>query len=179
MISSLNGGPDRHVAFFCRFSAELLKNSRWVFGNRTIHIKFHPTSAGLFEDNLEITFLDTVLKKSFIIVRSIAGTLGSRSDHEALKPSAPYTRRQRTHVNKPRFIVPAGRPPAWSATEFRVPLGEYKAPKDVIEAAYGEDGKPSMSTQEFRERFMPVEFNLKTYWRAFGIPLFIEEEKMR
>jgi helicase MOV-10 len=163
------------------FSVELLGQNRWIINQRVIKVEFCSTGLfdGLYEDTLELLFRDIILQKNFVIVRSIASTVGSKVDQEVLKASSPYTPRRRTRPAKYGRIISCGRPLEWSATTYKAFLPEFKAPADLIEAAYGEDGRPSMSTQEFRQRFMPSEFNLKTYEAAFRTPLYIEEEKMK
>lgn len=161
------------------FSAELVNNSRWINYPRILNIKLYPDTDEIYEDRLELLNCDVVSKK-FIILRNITATVGSRADQEELKALPPYTPRKRTRTSPPAWVVSAGRPPSWSKTMRKSFFGSFEAPKDLIEAAYGEDGQPTMPVQAFREvHASPIQpeklryrFKVSYLARLMGMPLY-------
>jgi len=167
-----------HVAF-ARFSATLSGQSRWINNGRprSLVIIFHPSYAGRYQDTLELVFFDMRKKQRFLITRRIRATVGSKDDHELLKPKSPYVRRKFTPFQFEGPIIRSLRPPTWSRTKWKAALPEFKAPDDLIHAAYRRDGN-STSRQSISE-FIPSSFNSATYGKCFQVMLHIEEEKMR
>lgn len=141
---------------------------------RSIKITFRPSFEGRYEDTLELTFHDVSRSQQFSITRQIRAIVGSRDDQEDLKPKAPYTRRRYVPLPLEGRIISPLRPPTWTETKWVTSLPEYKAPKALIQAAYGPDGRRVVT-----QRFMPSVFNEETYGRSFQNVLWIEEEQRR
>ncbi|KAF8970450.1 P-loop containing nucleoside triphosphate hydrolase protein [Flammula alnicola] len=161
------------------FSARLRGKSRVVQKEMTrqVSIILHPAFAGHYEDTLELVFFNMEQKSAFVITRRVEATVGSREDHELLKPKAPYSRRKILKFNPVGPIVPSSRPPVWTKTAWVQKLPLFNPPRRLIEAAYG----PGANTQQALskvKRFMPV-FDEKTYGAWFQVLLYIEEERVK
>ncbi|TRM60446.1 P-loop containing nucleoside triphosphate hydrolase protein [Schizophyllum amplum] len=129
---------------------------------RTIILTLHPAYVGNFEDTLFVRFVDTMLGgRPFVIARKVHAVIGSRADHEQLRPSAPYVRRQMPAGFFEGAVVPSTRPTVWTRTEWKRGLGGFDAPKELIAAVYGKRGErrqsgagdPSMIQTQFLPRF--------------------------
>jgi helicase MOV-10 len=78
-----------------------------VYGREIrLTISFTQIYRGRYEDRAEIIFEDTQLGKEFVIVRALRVIVGSRADHEALQPKAPYVPRKRTNRAPASEVVP-------------------------------------------------------------------------
>lgn len=137
-------------------------------------ITFSPSHEGRYEETLELTFHDMQRGQRFSITRQIRATVGSKSDHENLKPKAPYAKRKFVPLPIEGRIISPLRPPTWTETVWATFLPEYEAPSDLIKAAYGRDG-----LKVVRRNFMPSVFNEKTYGKHFQYVIWIEEEQRR
>ncbi|KDR68378.1 hypothetical protein GALMADRAFT_257029 [Galerina marginata CBS 339.88] len=167
---------DEHGA---KFSARLRGKARVVQkgSTRYVSIVFHPSFAGYFEDILELAFFDLEKRISFIIIRTVEATVGSREDHEQLKAKAPYTRRKSTKFNPSGTIVRSLRPPTWTKTAWVEKLKTFDPPRALIDAAYG-PGSTKRAASSVK-RFMPQVFNEKTYGAWFQVLLYLEEERVK
>lgn len=133
---------------------------------------FHPSYEGRYEDTLELTFHDLTRKEQFVITRRVRAVVGSPEDHERLKPKAPYVRPKVSPYARPKKIVRVVRPTTWSYTKWVVSLPEFKAPNDMINAAFGPKSGAAVKP------FVPA-FDINNYGRFWQALLWIEEEKMR
>lgn len=78
-----------------------------VYGRDTrLTISFTQIYRGRYEDRAEILFEDTQLGKEFVIVRALRVIVGSRADHAALQPTAPYVPRRRTNRAPVNEVIP-------------------------------------------------------------------------
>ncbi|KAF8156830.1 RNA helicase [Crassisporium funariophilum] len=173
-----SGREDEHGV---RFSAHLRGRSKVVQkgSSRILSIIFHPSYAGLYEDTLELGFYDLDRRRTFVITRTVAATVGSREDHEQLKAKTPYTRREPTAPFCPTGkIVPSLRPPVWTKTAWAEWLPPYTPPPRLIEAVFGPGVHPKSALQNVK-RWMPAAFNERTYGSWFQILLFLEEERVK
>lgn len=88
------------------FSTDFTAN-KIVYGREAqLTIKFSQSYRGRYEDRAEIIFEDTQLEKEFVIVRPLRVIVGSRADHAALRPTAPYVPRRRTNRAPANEVVP-------------------------------------------------------------------------
>jgi len=88
------------------FSAGFIAN-KIIYGRETrITISFTQNYRGRYQDRAEILFEDTQLGKEFVIVRPLRVIVGSRADHAALRPTAPYVPRRRTKRAPVNEVVP-------------------------------------------------------------------------
>ncbi|KAJ3556290.1 hypothetical protein NM688_g2107 [Phlebia brevispora] len=157
-----------------RFSASVMGKSRRISpgASKTVAVTFHPSYEGQHEDTLELVFHHLQLQEQFVITRRIQAIVGSEELHERLKAKGPYVRPKFSPYEQPRKIVRVHRPPTWSYTKWAVKLPEFKAPGDLVNAAFGP--KPSATVRPF----IPP-FNIDNYGRFWQALLWIEEEKMR
>jgi len=89
-------------SFFADFTT-----SKIIYGLETrLTIRFTQDHRGRYEDRAEILFEDTQLGKEFVIVRPLRVIVGSREDHAALRPTAPYVPRRRTNRAPVNEVVP-------------------------------------------------------------------------
>jgi hypothetical protein len=153
--------------------------ARWINNGqpRSLVITFHPSYAGRYQDILELVFFDIIKKQRFLITRRICAIVGSKDDHEYLKAKSPYIKRQSTRLHFEGLIIRSLRPPTWSRTKWTVGLPEFKAPDDLIHAAYRPDGKSA--SRKAISKFVPPSFNQATYGKCFQVMLYIEEEQIR
>lgn len=147
--------------------------------DRRLSVVFHPSYAGQYEDTLELLFVDSRSNKRFIITRRVEATVGSREDHEHLKPTAPYVRRQLASFQFNGPINTSIRPPVWTSTKWVTRLPEYSPPTKLIKAAYGPAAHPHRKALANVKAFLPRDLNETTYEKYFQILLYVEEEKMR
>jgi helicase MOV-10 len=88
------------------FSVDFTAN-RVVYGWAIcVVVTFTQTYRGRYEDRAEIIFEDIQLRKRFVIVRPLRAIVGSREDHAALRPVAPYIPRRRTERAPVHDAVP-------------------------------------------------------------------------
>lgn len=88
------------------FSVDFTAN-KIVYGRENrLTISFTQSYRGRYEDRAEILFEDTQLGKEFVIVRPLRVIVGSRADHDALRPTAPYVPRRRTNRAPVNEVVP-------------------------------------------------------------------------
>lgn len=114
-----------------------------------------------------------VAKQQFVITRRLKAVVGSQEDQERLKAKAPYVRpKVSPYSERPRKIVRVERPVTWSYTKWAVKLLEYKAPQDLINAAFGL--RPSHNVKPF----IPTPLALNNYGKRWQALIWIEE-KMR
>ena len=168
------------------FSARLQGSSKnirpgWT---RTVLVLFHPSYVGHYEDTLELVFWHHDLKRRFLITRQVKAVVGDRTDHEQIRPSAPYTGPRRV----PRFnieqarIVESNRPPTWTPTVWKERLPEYKVPQRIIDAAFGPEilGRRNANAARANVKgLMPAVLSADTYATWWQVLLYVEEEQLK
>jgi helicase MOV-10 len=173
-----------HTLVPLRFTATLAGKSRWVKHDeaRTLSVKFHPAFDGEYKDDLELVFLDTSSRQRFLILRKLSAVVGSKEDHQQLKPKSAYTRPKRKlapfQFNGP--IVRSLRPPTWGPSNWTSRLPEFAPPVNLIQAAFGtQAGSNTKKILSEVKAFLPPNFTLNTYANHFQVMLYIEGEQMR
>ncbi|KAF7291981.1 RNA helicase [Mycena indigotica] len=146
-ITVLKAGMDRIVLetlamrnLASKFSATLAGKSRWVthIRARTLCIRFVPEIEGEFKDVLELVFLNVTTRERFLITRKVTATVGSKEDHELLKPTSEYVRRPRpTPIPFKGKVIQSIRPPTWGPNAWKSKLLPYEPPADLINVAFG------------------------------------------
>ncbi|OSX63564.1 hypothetical protein POSPLADRAFT_1045879 [Postia placenta MAD-698-R-SB12] len=131
---------------------------------------------GRYNDRIEFLFEDTVLHKSFAIVRPVKGIVGSQADHNLLKPIAPYVPRKRTARDPEKDVVPGVPPPALGAIKYVVKLPQAEIPKRIADAL--SRGSPSHIINFFRTSIMPSVLNSATHGRYMKTLIWTEEHRM-
>lgn len=141
----------------------------------TVHLK--QAYIGRYEDRIEFVFQDTQLQRSFLISRPLRATVGNRSEHEDLRPKAPYVPRARDSRPEPKEVVEGVKPPAITAVKYAVTLPHAVIPKHLRSVLSSPDSSKRIS-QIFQRMFMPRELDSDTYSKHFKHLLWIEELKM-
>ncbi|KAK7052594.1 RNA helicase [Favolaschia claudopus] len=167
-----------------RFSATLAAKFRWVKNGkpRTLAIQFLPSEFdGEYKDVLELVFLNRSTRQRFLITRRVFAVVGSKDDHEQLKPKTPYQRRRRAPFQFNGPIVPSLRPPTWGPIKWTSRLLPFDPPPALIQAAFGESDSQRKRSGILHgvKQFVPSAFNLNTYAQHFQTMLYIEEEQKR
>ncbi|KIM42180.1 hypothetical protein M413DRAFT_70670 [Hebeloma cylindrosporum] len=160
MRSSGRGDEHGH-----KFSARLRGKSKMIQKGTTrqVSVVLHPSDQGRYEDMLELVFWHSEKRTTFVITRTVEATIGSREDHELLKPKAPYQRRKFVKFRPVGEIVPSLRPPAWTRATWVDKLPSFNPPGKLIDAAYGPRSLQTKQALANVKKFMPDVFNEKSY----------------
>jgi len=169
------------TVFRGRFSARLRGKSKLIQKGMTrqVSVVLHPSDQGRYEDMLELVFWHSEKHTTFVITRTVEATIGSREDHELLKPKAPYQRRKFVKFRPVGEIVPSLRPSAWSKTTWVDKLPNFYPPAKLIDAAYGPRSVQTQQAMANVKKLMPNAFNLQNYGTWFQNLLYIEEERVK
>ncbi|KAJ7669415.1 RNA helicase [Mycena polygramma] len=157
-----------------KFSISLAGKSRWInpHAARTLSVQFHPSFDGEYKDVLELLFLDTSTRDRFLITRKLCAVVGSKDDHQQLKPKAPYARRKPAPFQFDGPIIRSLRPPNWGPTKWTSRLLEYKSPDALIQVAFGpHSGTNTKTILQTVKQFLPDAFTSNTYAQFFQVML--------
>ena len=165
--------------FFDRFSVRITSPGRNLSNLRplTIAIGFKQAYIGRYQDRLELIFEDTQLKKRFIITRALKAIVGNKTEHEALRPKAPYVPRSRSQRDPILQIVEGIKPPANSAIPYVGRLPKAQIPTRLQTLLSSKD-PVSKVTAQIRKIFIPNVLNSESYGQHFKHLLWIEENQM-
>ncbi|KAH8804322.1 RNA helicase [Flagelloscypha sp. PMI_526] len=141
-----------------------------------IAVSFTQTFIGRFKDRIDIILEDIQLQKQFIISRPLEVIVGSRSDHEALRPRAPYKPRRRTARDPEVQVEPGIKPPSLDAVPYVVPLPHANIPGTLKELLARGSGNQVM--EDLRKSVLPPILNAQSYGRHEKYLLWIEEAQM-
>ncbi|KAH9948069.1 P-loop containing nucleoside triphosphate hydrolase protein [Amylocystis lapponica] len=142
----------------------------------SIQIDFKQAYRGLYEDRAELIFEDLSVRQRFVIVRCLRATVGSRAEHEKLKPKSPYIPRKRMPREAELDVIPGIPPPASGAIPYVVRLPRAEIPKSISSVL--SQGKISQMISQFRQGILPSSINSQTYGRHFKALLWAEEHRM-
>ncbi|KAJ6480358.1 P-loop containing nucleoside triphosphate hydrolase protein [Mycena sanguinolenta] len=165
-----------------KFTVNLVGKSRWVKHEeaRTLSVKFHPSFDGEYADVLELVFLETLTRRRFLITRKLCAVVGSKEDHQRLKPKTPYSHRKPAPFQFDGPIVRSLRPPTWAPSNWTARLPAFDPPADLIQVAFSShSGKNTKTILQAVKQFLPSTFTLNTYAQHFQVMLYIEGEQMR
>lgn len=154
------------------------KHNRDVYNGHPLKLEivFTPTSVGLHEEILELTFHDQKTSRVIILERNLRAMVCSTSDYELLRSSGPYRRKRHMAPVAPDKIHPGKRPVVWSSIRFKKKLLQYPVPKNLVKAVSDKFlEKSNINQDEFKEEFMPGLFSMSTYSKHFRVMLHIEE----
>ncbi|KAJ7056200.1 RNA helicase [Mycena amicta] len=163
-----------------KFSATLAGKSRWVthIRARTLCIRFTPTIDGEFSDVLELVFLNVKTRERFLITRKVRAVVGSKEDHELLKPKSEYTRQPRPAPMEFKGPIIRGlRPPTWGPNTWTSKLLDYEPPAGLVKAAF--ETPHGRDVARGVKKFLPAAFDVNTYAKFFQVLLYIEDYQMR
>lgn len=174
------------------FSVDFIP-SKMVYGQETrLIINFTRAYRGRYEDRAEILFEDTQLGKEFVIVRALRVIVGSRADHAALQPIAPYVPRRRTNrapvnevvpgvvspsrMHQGRFLPDIQAPESNAAIRWVVSLPQAAIPAHITSAL--KFGATKDQVENIKRSALPQTFDATTYGRHFKTLLWVEEFQM-
>jgi len=164
-----------------------------VYGREArLTISFTQPYRGRYEDRAEILFEDTQLGKEFVIVRALRVIVGSRADHAALKPTAPYVPRKRTNrapasevvpgvvslsrTRQGQFLLGSQAPESNAVIRWVVPLPHAEIPTHISLAL--KHGSTRVQVENIKNTALPRSFDAATYGRHFKTLLWVEEFQM-
>jgi helicase MOV-10 len=160
----------------CSFSVAIGDNTL-AYGRRVIgRVRLKQSYNGRHQDRVEIIFEDEKLGQQFAIVRSIRATVGSKEDHELLRPTAPFVPRKRTAREPETEILEGVAPPTLKAIKYVVKLGKSEIPKNLSDVL--STGSTSDVVGRVRRMFLPPAWDNTTYGRHFKHLIWIEEYRM-
>ncbi|KAF8632166.1 hypothetical protein AX17_004907 [Amanita inopinata Kibby_2008] len=128
---------------------------------------------GRYEDRLEMTFQDLVLKKQFLISRPVRAIVGNKADHEMLKAKTPYVPRQRTTRRIETRVVDGVAPPSLKMIPYVGKLPKAEIPRQLLETLSG--GTTKEVIDRIRRIYLPTTLDSDSFGRHFRHLLWIEE----
>ncbi|KAJ6572162.1 P-loop containing nucleoside triphosphate hydrolase protein [Mycena capillaripes] len=160
------------------FSVTLHDQNRTIGYNAaySFTVRLRQDHNGRAEDRLEILFEDVQLRKRFIIARILRVTVGNRSDHESLRPIAPYVPRKRTARQPETNIVEGILPPSLKAVPYVGSLPQAPIPSHL--ASTLATGNTVNIVANVRRLYLPPVLDSSTYARHFKHLIWIEEFRM-
>ncbi|TFY71299.1 hypothetical protein EVG20_g1692 [Dentipellis fragilis] len=148
-----------------------------TFGRRVVLIvTLQEKTLGYYEDRLEISLEDVSLNQRFTIVRSMKARVGSKADHELLKPIAPYKPRPRGIRPQEKDVVEGIAPPALDAVKYVVTLPRAEIPKQVTSII--STGAVGKVVDQLKRTVLPPALTSESYGRFFKTLLWVEEHRM-
>ncbi|KAI3612884.1 rna helicase [Moniliophthora roreri] len=167
-------------ASYSPFSVSILGSNRVItYGSSLkVLVKMRQCFFGRHEDRLELVFEDLQLKKRFIIARTLRVIVGSKDDHNNLRPKVPYVPRKRSAINRqPEYEVVEGEmPPSTKAIPYIGALPQSKIP-GFLERSLG-NGNVKEVVDHLQKVYLPRVLNGETYGKHFKHLLWAEEFQM-
>ncbi|ETW81078.1 hypothetical protein HETIRDRAFT_385786 [Heterobasidion irregulare TC 32-1] len=134
------------------------------------------TLRGRYEDWIEITFEDITLGHRFIFVRSLKAIVGSKADHESLKPIAPYVPQEARKRAPETDVLPGDPPPATNAIKWVASLPKAPIPASI--SSILSTGSVSDMIMKLKRIVLPESLNLDSYSVHFKSLIWVEENRM-
>ncbi|TFK49277.1 hypothetical protein OE88DRAFT_1646340 [Heliocybe sulcata] len=133
-------------------------------------VQLHATHEGRFSDTLELNFWDVMRQRDFAITRRVHAIIGSKDDHQQLKPRTPYVRsRDCTTLPPSALLAPTGEPPAWLDANCNT-LG-FHIPRGLKGIALAPGGIEAV------RKIMPPSIDISTYGTWFQSLMWVNEER--
>jgi helicase MOV-10 len=139
----------------------------------TVQVTFKHKHIGRYQDRIEMLFEDIQLDKQFIISKPLSAVVGSKADHEALKPIAPYIVQPRTTREPGLRVIEGVAPPSAQAVPYIGKLPLALIPPHLLSTL--SSGTTGDIITRVQRTFLPRQFNSETYARFFKYLLWIEE----
>ncbi|KAJ4467007.1 RNA helicase, partial [Lentinula aciculospora] len=172
-LASSKGKPT-----FSPFTVTLNSSTRIITSrnNLIFSVKMTQDHLGRAEDRLEFVFEDVRLQSRFMITRPLLVTVGSRADHEMLKPRAPYVPRKRTQRQPETNVLEGIAPPSTQAIPYvgRLPLATI--PGHLLNTL--STGSTKEVLARLRRMYLPPILNSETYTKHFKHLIWTEEFQM-
>jgi hypothetical protein len=135
---------------------------------------------GHYSANLEIQFENTTRLRRFIIMRTVtAVVVGDQADHDALAPIAPFERPTRRAYRRLPFgsMVPGERLGAFVRHPYKIKLGLYPIPQELIGALESGSGDVGAILARLPPAFRPAALNRSNYVKRLDTQLWVEEHQ--
>ncbi|KAK2465577.1 hypothetical protein APHAL10511_002469 [Amanita phalloides] len=171
LVSSINGKDDVDLMF--EVTVEGASRNITTITPITVQVTFRQKHIGRYQDRVEMLFEDVQLNKRFIISKPLYAIVGSKADHETLKPMTPYTVRPRTTREPELKVVEGVPPPSTRAVPYIGKLPLALIPSHLLAAL--SSGTTGDIIRRVRRTYLAREFNSETYARFFKYLLWIEE----
>ena len=142
----------------------------------TFSVSVQQDHIGRADDRLDFIFEDAQLKTRFMISRRLRVIVGSKDDHELLKPRAPYMPRKRTTRVPETKVIEGVAPPATTAIPYITKLPPFTIPASITNTL--SNGSIQEIMRHVRQVHLPSVFNAETYGRHFKCLLWVEEFRM-
>jgi helicase MOV-10 len=139
-------------------------------------IKFRQCHRGRYDDRVDIMFKDYRLQQGFIISRTLHAIVGNASDHEFLKPKAPFVPRPRSRRSPASEVIPGVEPESTKAIPWVVELPIASIPQRLSSTLASGSFKETL--EAIRRVHLPPSLQADTYNRHFQTLLWIEEYRM-
>jgi helicase MOV-10 len=143
-----------------------------------ISVKFNQPSPqrGRYEARLEIVFEEAADSRCFIISRSLKAIVGDASDHELLRPVAPYTRPIRHRRTAETEVVPGEQPLLLTRVKFKRKLPDAKISEALVSVLVQRVSTKQL-VKKIRQSYLPKTFDKLTYSNFFTTLLWAEEHQ--
>ena len=128
---------------------------------------------GRTEDRIEFHFEDTSLSQHFAITRPLVAIVDNREDYDAIKPIAPYVRKQWKPREQHEDVVPGVKPEAFAQIKWTQVLPKSDIPGYMSRILASGNDQAIMET--IKNNFLPKTFDEETYSRRFEVLLHVEE----
>ncbi|KAJ7199239.1 P-loop containing nucleoside triphosphate hydrolase protein, partial [Mycena pura] len=176
-LVSMTLASDQGIQTTSPFSVTYVQNRPITYNSvYTFTVTVRQRYNGRAENRLEILFEDSQLKKRFIIVRILRVTVGDRSDHDSLRPIAPYIPRKPTTRQPELNVVEGDLPKSRKAVPYVTRLPKALIPNGLASAL--SRGKAASIVANIRKLFLPPVLDSSAYARHFKHLLWIEEFRM-
>ncbi|KII91294.1 hypothetical protein PLICRDRAFT_105552 [Plicaturopsis crispa FD-325 SS-3] len=173
LTSEKNARTTSSFSYSCNTAMRMVKMGQPV----TVVVRFNQVNIGRYDDRLEIVFEDLQLKQKFIIVRPLVAIVGSKADHELLRPKAPYVPRARVARADETDVIPGEAPPALRAIPYVGKLPLANIPPNFAVAL--DTGSLKEQIERVRASFLPAVLQSATHGRHFKYLLWAEEHRMK
>lgn len=136
------------------------------------------THIGRANDRIDFIFEDVKQKARFVISRCLRLIVGSKGDHDLLKPKVPYTPRKRTVRPPITNILEGVRPPALGTIPYITKLPDSPIPAKITQILSDQGLKIPEMVRRLQQAHLPQMFDSVTYGRYFKCLLWVEEFRM-
>ncbi|KAI0360350.1 P-loop containing nucleoside triphosphate hydrolase protein [Trametes cingulata] len=160
------------------FTASVSNGSKPLKAGRpvTIAVRFCQQHRGRYDGHLEVTFRETSTQRTFIIIRPLRAVVGDATNHQLLRPVAPYVRRGRAPWQQNGTIVDGERPPALDAVRWVTKLPSSPIPSGLN--AIMVSGTTRNTLDQVRARYLPGTLGNDSHGQHFRVLLWLEEFRM-
>jgi len=177
--SHLLSYPFRNLLTHLRFQVAIESGSSTISASEsyTLRVSFKQGYPGRYEDRLEFSFQDTILKQRFIITRTLKAIVGDKELFHELTPKSPYIPPQQGAKKEIGEFIGGVKPAALKAVQYKVKLQEAAIPKHLHDLLSSPEPIVRI-TKQIKDIFFPVPLSNFNYGIFFKRLLWVEEMKM-